>query len=394
MNLSPVVPASPTPAPADSARATDSAGESGFDNVLAQQKGHAARRSAPAAGGSSTPAHSTESDERQAQTPEETLALLAAGAILPWTAARANGPAQTGADAKTPHAPADGQALAAGALAAAGIDPQSSHKALADQAPADSSIPTRIPPADLAAGAAPTRATDDQPFTVKHRIASGAQTATSADVQGLAGAKYAATQDLLATATRPSAQAPDTARITDPSGTTPGTTLLQGTSLIQASAPVAPAVTTPLSSPNWAADFSRQFIHLAQGRDGAPAHTAELRLDPPGLGPVRITLQVGDSITHVSFVSPHAVVRQAIENALPQLQQQLDQAGLSLGQANVSDQSSGQQGFEHAANSGSGNGRSFSLDGIGGVAAHDGIQHSAIPRTAARLPDALVDTFA
>ncbi|MDN5844471.1 MAG: flagellar hook-length control protein FliK, partial [Alcaligenaceae bacterium] len=228
------------------------------------------------------------------------------------------------------------------------------------------------------------------------RTASGTQFAAAANAQNLAGTKHPAGQDLLAAATRPAAlsaaQAADAPGITDLSGTASGAALLQHTSPIQTGAPVAPAVTTPLSSPNWAADFSQQLVHLAQGRHGAQAHTAELRLDPPGLGPVRITLQVGDSITHVSFVSPHAVVRQAIENALPQLQQQLGQAGLSLGQANVSDQSSGQQGFEHAANSGSGNGRGFSVDGVGGVAAHDG-QHSALPRTAARLPDALVDTF-
>src|SRR3546814_15153801 len=90
MNLSPVIPASQASAPADGARATEPSGESGFDNVLAQQKGHTARRTAatPAANGSSAPGQSTESDEIQAQTPEETLALLAAGAVLPWPIAR------------------------------------------------------------------------------------------------------------------------------------------------------------------------------------------------------------------------------------------------------------------------------------------------------------------
>ena len=44
-----------------------------------------------------------------------------------------------------------------------------------------------------------------------------------------------------------------------------------------------------------------------------------------------------------SFVSAHASVRQAIETALPQLQQALAQAGISLGQTSVGEQAAQQQ---------------------------------------------------
>jgi flagellar hook-length control protein FliK len=153
-----------------------------------------------------------------------------------------------------------------------------------------------------------------------------------------------------------------------------------------------PIVATPLSSPAWSADFSQQFISMTRGRDLSTPHTIELRLDPPSLGPVRITLQISDSIAQAAFVSPHAAVRQAIENALPSLQQQLADAGLSLGQASVNDQSASQQGFEQSSSHGGPDKTAvFSLDG------HAAESPGTLPppaRQTPRSPDALVDTFA
>lgn len=103
------------------------------------------------------------------------------------------------------------------------------------------------------------------------------------------------------------------------------------------------AVTASLSSSAWAPEFGRQLTALAQ-RSHDKLHSIELRLDPPELGPLRIALQVHDNVTHALIVSAHASVRQAVENALPQLQEQLAEAGLTLGQASVSD--FGQTGTE------------------------------------------------
>lgn len=171
------------------------------------------------------------------------------------------------------------------------------------------------------------------------------------------------------------------------SASLPAGTSAQG----QATNPTMLAVPTPLSSPTWATDFSRQFVTLAQGNP-TQFHAAELRLDPPDLGPVRITLHISDSVAQAVFVSPHAVVRQTIENALPQLQQQLAQAGLSLGQANVSDQQPSQQGFQQTSSQDGGNTSFFSLSGD--VNAQDIAPFPVFSRQALRSPDALVDTFA
>jgi len=90
----------------------------------------------------------------------------------------------------------------------------------------------------------------------------------------------------------------------------------------------------PLHGAQWGPEFSRQFVSLIRpGENGS--HFAELRLDPPELGPLRVTININDSVVQAIFISSHSAVRNAVEQALPQLQQQLEQEGLSLGQTSV-----------------------------------------------------------
>lgn len=170
----------------------------------------------------------------------------------------------------------------------------------------------------------------------------------------------------------------------------------------QPSAPVAPlpgmaptiqgTIATPVQSPEWGAALGRQFIALAQQSPGQ-LQSADIRLDPPELGPLRITLHVQDGVAHALITSPHAQVRQTIEQSLQQLQQQLADNGLSLGQADVGDQNASHQQFQEqlASRNPSNQGTAFSLDDLTGPDA------SSPPTSAqARVlnPDALVDTFA
>jgi len=148
--------------------------------------------------------------------------------------------------------------------------------------------------------------------------------------------------------------------------------------------PTAAGIATPLREPGWDADLGRQLVWLSRSADGG-RHTAELRLDPPDLGPLRVTLQISDGIAQAAFVSPHAAVRQAVESAMPQLQQALSQAGISLGQASVSDQGARQ---DPGRPQGGGQRRPGPVAG-GPEAAGD-----AAPAAAPARADALVDTFA
>lgn len=158
---------------------------------------------------------------------------------------------------------------------------------------------------------------------------------------------------------------------------------------------VATTVATPLQSPQWGADFSRSLLNMSAQAKGPMV--AEMRLDPPDLGPIRISLTVHDNVMQASFVSPHAVVRQTIENALPQLQQLLAQAGIALGDASVNDQGTPGQSSGQANESGSGSTQQAGIANTGGAEGGPLAAGSVAAAETARgpaHPDALVDTFA
>jgi len=90
----------------------------------------------------------------------------------------------------------------------------------------------------------------------------------------------------------------------------------------------------PVGSPDWGQAMNQQVLFAAQGQQ----QFATLHLNPPQLGPLEVHLQLHDGQIQAQFVSPHAVVRQAVEAALPQLRDLFTGAGLSLMQTSVSTQ--------------------------------------------------------
>lgn len=158
----------------------------------------------------------------------------------------------------------------------------------------------------------------------------------------------------------------------------------------QAAATAGPQVSTPVGHAQWGDDLGRQMVVMSNNLQ-QNSHTAELRLDPPDLGPLRVTITLSDGVAQASFVSSHAAVRQAVESALPQLQQALSQAGISLGQTSVGDQGA-QAGF---ASFNQGSGRQGQPGGQGGSSQGDaGVESIQVTAQARRANDALVDTFA
>lgn len=72
---------------------------------------------------------------------------------------------------------------------------------------------------------------------------------------------------------------------------------------------------------------------------GLKISSARIELDPPELGAMTVKVSVSGDQASVSFVSPHANVRDALEQTFPRLQEMLGQQGLQLADAQVSDQS-------------------------------------------------------
>jgi len=88
-----------------------------------------------------------------------------------------------------------------------------------------------------------------------------------------------------------------------------------------------PVITVPVGAPGWGDALADRVTVMAQGRQS----TAELQLNPPNLGPVEVKLSLqGDQAT-VSFHSPHAPVREAIQASMPRLTEAFAEAGIGLG---------------------------------------------------------------
>jgi len=98
----------------------------------------------------------------------------------------------------------------------------------------------------------------------------------------------------------------------------------------------------PMQHPGWARAIGEQVVMIAKDTQEGNVH-AQLRLDPPDMGPLRITLTISDGVAHASFMSAHPAVRSAMEQGMQQLAQAFAQSGLSLGNTHVGQDSSASQ---------------------------------------------------
>jgi flagellar hook-length control protein FliK len=115
---------------------------------------------------------------------------------------------------------------------------------------------------------------------------------------------------------------------------------------LASSQPAAPlpsqaALTPEVGSGEWGQALGRQMLHMGK----AGEQVAELQLNPPGLGPLKVTLSMNDNQVQAMFVSAHASVRAAVEAALPQLRSTLADNGISLGDTSVNSGSQQQPAF-------------------------------------------------
>jgi len=98
-------------------------------------------------------------------------------------------------------------------------------------------------------------------------------------------------------------------------------------------------INTPVTHDRWGDEFNQKITWLASSKD----QSAELHLNPPQLGPMDVVLKVSGDQATALFTSPHAAVRDAIEQALPKLREMMADSGIMLGNATVSDQSQNKQ---------------------------------------------------
>ena len=104
------------------------------------------------------------------------------------------------------------------------------------------------------------------------------------------------------------------------------------------SLPATPDV-VDLNQKNWGRALGHQLNWMVNNQ----LQQAEIRVNPPDLGPIELRVSLQHNQTSVTFFCHESAVREALESALPRLREMLDGQGISLNQAQVSDQSLARQ---------------------------------------------------
>ncbi len=156
--------------------------------------------------------------------------------------------------------------------------------------------------------------------------------------------------------------------------------------------PVKLALSPVVGSDGWGTALGKQVIWMGNTNN----QSAELHLNPPDLGPLKVTLTINDNQAQAMFVSAHQSVRSALEAALPQLRSSLAESGISLGNTSVSaDAQQPQQQQQSAFAQNQGSHRAASNQTQSGLAAGElssNLERSAAP--VSRNGNGKVDIFA
>ncbi len=152
-------------------------------------------------------------------------------------------------------------------------------------------------------------------------------------------------------------------------------------------------VYTPAGKSGWAEDVGTRMIWMSNRGETK----AELVLTPPSLGRLGVSISVNGEQTNAHFVAATPAAREALEQALPRLREMLQQAGINLGQTDVStsgdQQAHGEHGSEqrgHGSSRGSHHGTSQDI----GLSGMSGVEPSTSGGQWIKQGNGMVDTFA
>lgn len=107
-----------------------------------------------------------------------------------------------------------------------------------------------------------------------------------------------------------------------------------------------PAIAKPLAHPEWNKDLGERIVWMASR--AIPA--AEIRLNPPQLGPISVRVDIADDKAIIVFTAQHAVTRDAIEASMPKLREMMSAQQLNLVEVSVSQGSFSDQGRSQPQN--------------------------------------------
>jgi hypothetical protein len=140
---------------------------------------------------------------------------------------------------------------------------------------------------------------------------------------------------------------------------------------------VSEAVSVPVGERGWERAFGERVVWLV----GQQIQSAEVRLNPPHLGPVEVRLSLTGQDANVSFTVAHGATRDAIEQAIPRLRElfaehQLQIVNVDVGQRDASSQASQGDRRGQGSSPSAGVGASTSATGAESVAS---VQRGGLP---------------
>ncbi len=98
-------------------------------------------------------------------------------------------------------------------------------------------------------------------------------------------------------------------------------------------------ITEAFGRPAWSQGMGKQVMWMVNQN----ISSAEIRLNPAHLGPIEILIDMSDDQVNVSLSSRHAIVREAMEQALPKLREMLSENGFNLADTDISKHSFAEQ---------------------------------------------------
>jgi len=225
----------------------------------------------------------------------------------------------------------------------------------------------------------------------------GGKAATSADITAALakaeGAVKAATdaRDALA-AMLPQ---PDPVAVQAGAVGAPSNALMDANQAAHQAPPLPPAqATLPMlpQAPTFAPALGQQIDVWMKGG----VQHAEVQLSPQDLGPIRVKIEMQGDQTRVHMTADVQSTRDALQQAMPQLSEQLGTVGLSLSGSSVSDQPAFQQQQAQANADGGFGGNGRQGNGGGAASGQDGLEDIAAANAARQLAQrrGLLDTYA
>lgn len=94
-------------------------------------------------------------------------------------------------------------------------------------------------------------------------------------------------------------------------------------------------IEVPVTQKGWSESVGNRLMMMVNSK----IQSANIHLNPAELGPIEVRVNVNQDHTTVHFVSNNSIVRDAIEEAFPRLKEMFSENGLSLADANVSQES-------------------------------------------------------